>query len=696
MREVDQPREHQLECLAAIRQVVEAGGNCALIVMASGLGKTHVSMYAIEQFYAGRRFDRVLILCHSEDILRQSRAKFEHHFGPTYTYGMYVDTDKATRRTDFLFATFQTMKEHRVSFPIYEFGYIVVDEAHHTPAPTYGPTVEYFQGQFLLALTATPHRSDGQKLADYYGEPVYQLDFIAAARRGLVVDIDYHLITDDLRDDQLKEYALGPRKLSLQQLNRTLFIEKRDEEIVRIIKAEMTSEPDPRTIIFCRSVPHAERIAQLMGAGAVVVHNGRSKPDNNAALEAFRCGAAQAIVSVQMLNEGIDVPDANIIVFLRNTVSRTVFYQQLCRGTRLAPGKTKVKVLDFVGNCERIKMVIELEQAITEPGDARRRGRRAKYQIDQQPTAGQRPAQFTLDIATSKFKTKQVDLLKMLLGATTYELTASDEVTTPPLDQTEWTKETALAAGVAMLERGKELSVSGITVSSQLPSIGYIILLFDSVDKFIKQAERARKQRRKALVAERYWLKSRVARHLLSTTELQADEEFSYADLKLFGGIADLRAYVEQHHGPFLSAEELANDAARERAAKRATLAEEYYRASLKAKHWLVTTEFGSGHGTRSLQYYLQYFDDLDDLAVYVNQQYGDIGGTPKKLSTRKTKGQLLELYYQQSKAAGHWLNATEINRDACLPSCATFLKTVGVGKLAETQEYAKLFYGKI
>ncbi len=404
------PREYQKECLAAIDKTIARGEKRALVVMASGLGKTYTAAFAVEKFFTDKPFGHVLILCHSEPILRQSKKEFKDYFGEEFSYGMYVGCDKTTRPTNFLFATFQTMKENRKNFQKDEFDYIIVDEAHHSKARTYFPTIRYFQSEFLLGLTATPDRLDGQKIEEFYGEPVYELGFVEATKRGLIAECDYRLVLDDLSQERLDEYLASNEKLSIKQLNRTLFIKKRDEEIVRLIGGYSAGVKNPKTMIFCRTITHARKIAQLMGDNAALVHKKNSDSANDRALRAFKSGEINTIISVDMLNEGVDIPDANVIVFLRNTVSPAVFYQQLGRGTRLAKGKKKVLVLDFVGNCERIKAILELKQEID---DFKLQIPVTEYSPHGAGEADSRE-KFTLNTATPEFQSRIIDIITLL------------------------------------------------------------------------------------------------------------------------------------------------------------------------------------------------------------------------------------------------------------------------------------------
>ncbi len=454
------PYVYQEECLKKIAEAREAGEVRALVVMASSLGKTLTSAFEVERFFAGQRFGRVLILCHSEEILEQTKEKFKSYFGEEKSYGMFTSSHKTTDVTNFLFATFQTMKIHRKEFQRDAFDYIIVDEAHHSCAVTYFPTIRYFKPKFLLGLTATPDRLDGQDIAEIYGEPVYELGFVEANNRELMTKCEYRMLLDDLLKDELELCVSSEEKLSIAQLNRTLFAPRRDEEIVRIIQREMASLDDPKTMIFCRSIKHAQKIARLLGDDTALVHNGQGSTANTLALNAFREGKLRTVVSVQMLNEGVDVPDANMVVFLRNTVSPTIFYQQLGRGTRLAEGKEKTVVLDFVANCERVKMILELQKEIE--------GFRTQKPRDEPVTSkpGEEKPNFTLDIATPEFEARMVDIVELIERASRGR---------------EWTKEEIILALQKLAEElGRTPRASDLDNRSDMPGRGTTIRYFGS------------------------------------------------------------------------------------------------------------------------------------------------------------------------------------------------------------------------
>lgn len=468
-KEQYKPYLYQEECLRKIAEAKKKGESRALVVMASGLGKTLTAIFAVERFFAGQRFGRVLILCHSDEILEQTKKKFKLYFGEEKSYGMFTSSHKTLDPTSFLFATFQTMKTHRKEFQTDEFDYVIVDEAHHSYAVTYFPTIRYFKPKFLLGLTATPDRLDGQDITEIYGEPVYELGFVEANNRELMTKCEYRLLLDDLAKEELEACTESEEKLSIKQLNRTLFAPKRDEEIVRIIRREMAALEEPKTMIFCRTIAHAQKIARLFGDDAALVYTGRGDVANKLALDAFRGGKFEIIVSVQMLNEGIDVPDANMVVFLRNTVSPTIFYQQLGRGTRLAEGKDKTVVLDFVANCERIQMILSLQKEIE--------GFRTHPPLETLVTAkpGDGELNFTLDIATPEFEAKMVDIVELI------ERASRDR---------EWTDAKILEALQQLTtELGRTPTVADFMGRDDVPSYSTIMRHFGSFSNALIQAE---------------------------------------------------------------------------------------------------------------------------------------------------------------------------------------------------------------
>ena len=220
-----QPRNYQKEVLNAIKEKRDSGGHSALVVMATGLGKTVVSIFDVERYMRNHE-GRMLFLCHNNDILEQDMYAFQYALDGEYSYGLYNGLEKAPD-ADFVFASFQTMLKNKEKFPRDTFSYIVVDEAHHAPANTFRQVIEYYRPDFLLGLTATPDRLDGLSLEELFGPITYKLGLAEAINRGLLVDIDYHLVLDEMAD--LDSISIEDQKISMNELNRKLFIPKRDK-----------------------------------------------------------------------------------------------------------------------------------------------------------------------------------------------------------------------------------------------------------------------------------------------------------------------------------------------------------------------------------------------------------------------------------------------------------------------------------
>ncbi len=341
---------YQQECLDAIEAARQAGKKKALVVMATGLGKTVVSALQLKRMLAEKP-GRVLYLAHQNPILAQAHASYERFLDPSFSYGYFNGEEKTLGEVDVLFASFQVMHTSRNLFDQDEFLYVVVDEAHHVQADTFRPTVEYFQPDFMIGLTATPDRADEKDIREIMGDPVYHLDLFEALAAEYLTSVNYRLMTDELQNLDILDTPAG--KLSISELNRTIFVPKRDEEIVRIVEDKIRSVSNPRTIIFCTTIEHAEQIARLIPHSSVL-HSKLEKKKRRRRIDAFRKGRLRTVVTVSMFNEGIDIPEANVVVFLRSTDSMTVYLQQLGRGLRRFSGKSEVLVLDFVANCERI------------------------------------------------------------------------------------------------------------------------------------------------------------------------------------------------------------------------------------------------------------------------------------------------------------------------------------------------------
>ncbi|MBI2009364.1 DEAD/DEAH box helicase family protein [Candidatus Saccharibacteria bacterium] len=353
-------RKYQADCLTILAHTrTGEDRKKALIHMATGLGKTTVVAVDVKRYLEENPGARVLFLCHQNQILQQARERFEFILGhDDYTYGNFTGVSKAMHEVTCLFGSFQTMKNWRQYFSSDEFDYVVVDESHHAKAETYEPTLKYFRPKFLLGMTATPDRQDLREIRDIFGHEKYSKNLAQALAEGLLARPDYRVILDDIQQDILRG-VLERENVSLADINRAIFLPKRDEEIARIISERTVDIQNPKTIVFCPSIAHAHRMAELLPRSATY-HSDMTLDERKEALRRFTSDQLESLVTVDMFNEGMDIADANTIVFLRSTQSETIFLQQLGRGLRKLPGKDSILVLDFVANCDRLVMIEKL------------------------------------------------------------------------------------------------------------------------------------------------------------------------------------------------------------------------------------------------------------------------------------------------------------------------------------------------
>ncbi len=390
------PHNYQSGAIEKTRTALESLGK-ALVVMATGTGKTVVGAFAIKEFL---KHGRGLFLCHNNSILEQSLLQFKAALGDEVRLGVFHGEKKHWEEVDILFASFQTLTDWKHAFFENEFYFVIVDESHHSKAVTFEDVIKYFTPKKLLALTATPDRMDQKDIRTIFGQEVVNITLEEAIAKGWLASVEYHLITDNLSHHALKKIArevLGEgKRISLKQLNETVFIKARDEKVAETIE----SYGKKKTIVFCESILHAEDFVQFL-PGSKVYHSELGLQENRKTMEEFRTGECQRILAVDKLNEGIDIPDAELIVFLRCTDSKTIYLQQLGRGLRKTLHKDKVTVLDFVANADRVTMIREMTEKI-------------KYFVASDAELERNPLHIKGDGFDFIFTDEQIDLLAVL------------------------------------------------------------------------------------------------------------------------------------------------------------------------------------------------------------------------------------------------------------------------------------------
>ena len=361
--ELTQPQAEAVRTLHNSRNEGVSGG---YIDMATGTGKTLVAAHDIASFLEDNPDSRILVLCHQASILRQDHSTLNSVLKAD-SHG-YLFGGEFGDQQQVVYATFQSMGRKLGGGHVYEafaeneFDYVLVDESHHGPANTYRPVIEHFKPAFLLGLTATPDRRDQRDLKEIFGSSLYRLSLEEAIAKGHLAKPDYRLMTDRLRD--LKDVRSQLGRVSLAKFTKNLFIQKREEEVVDEIIKHVGEIEDPRAVIFCPGIEHAEHFSDILPSNAKTLHSKLSPEQQQQRLDQFRHGEVNTLLVVDQLNEGVDVPEINLMVFLRSTESKTIFLQQLGRGLRMLPGKDSVLILDFAGNWDRIRMVKDLERTV--------------------------------------------------------------------------------------------------------------------------------------------------------------------------------------------------------------------------------------------------------------------------------------------------------------------------------------------
>lgn len=393
-------QQQALEALAATRL---DGHRAGLVVMATGLGKTWLA--AFDTSRPGIR--RVLFIAHRGEILKRSRDVFRK-VRPGGNLTLFVGDDQDASG-DVVFASIQSLNNHLEHFSPTEFDYIVIDEFHHAAAPTYRSVIAHFKPQFMLGLTATPDRTDAADLLALCGDNlVFECGLVEGLGLGLLSPFSYRAIKD-VADYENIPWQAG--KFEVEALAKRLETRQRAEQVYS--EWATVGGDGRRTIGFCCSVTHADFMAQFFlgkGVRARSVHSGPSSADRAQALVDLEAGDVDIIFSVDLFNEGIDVPALDIVLMLRPTESPIVFFQQLGRGLRKTNGKSHLDVIDLVGNHRGFLMKARLLASLANHAHAtdREAVEVLKAHLDDLPPG----CSIVVD-------TEVVDLLEQLLGAPT-------------------------------------------------------------------------------------------------------------------------------------------------------------------------------------------------------------------------------------------------------------------------------------
>lgn len=348
------PQGAQIEALYSLDKSRSEGFDKGLVVAATGVGKTYLAAFD------SKRYEKILFVAHREEILSQAAESF-YYVRQSDNYGYFTGNRKDLGKP-VIFALVQSLGKEEFLRPEFfqrdYFDYIIIDEFHHAAAGNYQNIINYFTPKFLLGLTATPERLDSKdvfELCDY--NIVYEVRLKEAINKGWLVPFHYYGIYDETVNYDNIRFIQG--KYNDKELEEALMLDRRSELIFKHYRKYNSK----RALGFCSSKLHAEYMAREFckyGIEAVSVYSGtqgKYSADRREAVEGLIKGSIKVIFSVDMFNEGLDIRDIDMVMFLRPTQSSTIFLQQLGRGLRKCKGKEYLNVLDFIGNYKKANLI---------------------------------------------------------------------------------------------------------------------------------------------------------------------------------------------------------------------------------------------------------------------------------------------------------------------------------------------------
>lgn len=351
------PNSMQVAFINNLEKIIQKGEDKALLISATGTGKTYASAFAMRDL----GFKRVLFLVHRNQIVKQAKKSFERVFGNTRTMGI-VSGESRDFDKDYIFATIQTMSKEDI-YSQYDKSYfdaIVFDEAHHTSASSYKRIMDYFKPKFTLGMTATPDKRDdqfaGKNIYELFNHQIaYEIRLQEALEEDLLCPFHYFGITDIAMQDSEATYT---------NIDDFRYLTS-DERVTRVMEqARYYGHSGNRVkgLIFCSRVEEAKELSKKFnerGWRTIALSGTNSEKERENAIDRLVMdtevndkGESQLdyILSVDVFSEGVDIVEINQVIMLRPTESPIVFIQQLGRGLRKAKEKEFVVILDFIGN----------------------------------------------------------------------------------------------------------------------------------------------------------------------------------------------------------------------------------------------------------------------------------------------------------------------------------------------------------
>ncbi len=348
------PNYMQRNALKELNRYRTMGITKAIVICSAGSGKTYLSAFDALNFNP----KKLLYVVHESSILNKALETYQTVFQESTSFGLFTGEAKELN-ADFLFSTNISMAKNLALFRRDEFDYIVIDECHHAVAESYKKIIEYFEPEFFLGLTATPERLDEKDVLSLFDKNVpYELRLRDAIRNGLIVPFHYYGIRDKLVDYSLTKNEERKMIAEISDIKHCEFISSQIQQYKQVGKL--------KALVFCRNTTHARMMAeafQQLGYQSAYLTGSNTVGERIKAYDELQKDdkdTLEILCSVDILNEGVDIPGVNMVVFLRPTESSTIFIQQLGRGLRKYQNKSFVTVLDFIGNSYKRSVQIAL------------------------------------------------------------------------------------------------------------------------------------------------------------------------------------------------------------------------------------------------------------------------------------------------------------------------------------------------
>ena len=340
------PNSMQCEALINLEKFRKDKKNKALIISATGTGKTYLSAFDAKAFNS----KKLLFVVHRLTIAKDALNTFQSVFGWDKTMGLYSG-EKRELDCDFVFSTVQTISKttHLENFDKNHFDYIIIDETHRSAAGSYKRLINYFEPKFLLGMTATPERTDGDDIFQLFDPHIaYEIRLNRALEEEMLSTFHYYGVTDLLIDNN---------KIDNKSDFNLLISSERVNRIIEQANFYGTDNGITRGLIFCSDKKEAIELSNLFnmkGFKTIALYDKSSEEERVKSIEKLESDNLNEkldyIFTVNIFNEGIDIPKINQIIMLRPTESAIIFIQQLGRGLRKVEGKSYLTVIDFIGN----------------------------------------------------------------------------------------------------------------------------------------------------------------------------------------------------------------------------------------------------------------------------------------------------------------------------------------------------------